>query len=500
MLGNDQVIALSARRIGKRFQATKALEDVSVEFQQGAIHTLVGENGAGKSTLIKILSGVYRQDSGQILLDGVECHFEGPGQAAQAGIVVIPQELRVVPAASVAENVTLGLWPSKKILGALPVVDKAEMRRMAAEALERLNVALPLEARIDSLSFAERQMAVIARALLRKARVLILDEPTASLENREAQRLFELIEGLKAQGVVIIYVSHRLDEIVALSDHCTVLRDGKVVARRAKGGIDKEELVRLMTGRDLEELQRPHNREFGPPLLEADKIDGGASARPLTLRRGEVLGLAGLLGSGTTQFLYRLFGAAATKTPITVDAKKHTFESPADAIKAGLGLVPGERALGLVMSLSVRDNIILPNLDTLGGRWNLDIKAMDRLAASLIELLDIRPRDPHRLVRELSGGNQQKVIFARWLASKATVLLLDEPTHGIDVAAKARIHRLMREFAAKGGGVLFASSEMVEVVSMSDTLLAMRQGQLVAEMKRGEGEFSERALRAHLGG
>ncbi|MBI4969498.1 MAG: sugar ABC transporter ATP-binding protein [Rhodospirillales bacterium] len=500
MLGNDPIIALSARNIDKRFQATKALEDVSVEFVQGAIHTLVGENGAGKSTLIKILCGIYPQDRGTILLDGIECRFEGPGAAAAAGIVVIPQELRVVPAATVAENVTLGQWPSTKLLGALPILDKTRMRAMAAEALERLKVSLPLAARVDSLSFAERQMVVIARALLRKARGLILDEPTASLESREAQRLFELIEGLKAQGVAIIYVSHRLDEVVALSDHCTVLRDGKVVARRARGGIDKDELIRLMTGRDLEELQQPHSREFGPPLLEAERIDGAHSERRLCMRRGEVVGLAGLLGSGTTQFLYRLFGAAGTKTPITVEGRKNEFASPAQAIKAGLGLVPGERALGLVMSLSVRDNIVLPNLDTLGGRWNLDTKGMDRLTKSLIELLDIRPRDPHRLVRELSGGNQQKVIFARWLASKATVLLLDEPTHGIDVAAKARIHRLMREFAAKGGGVLFASSEMVEVVSMSDTLLAMRQGRVVAEMARGAGEFSERALRAYLGG
>jgi ribose transport system ATP-binding protein len=498
--GQNNATILSAFRISKRFQATLALKDVTLHIGASAIHTLVGENGAGKSTLIKILSGVYRPDHGEILLDGQPQFYASPAQARKAGVVVIPQELRIVPAFSVAENVTLGAWPERRKLGLIPAIDKRAMDEMAQAALSRLNVNFDLHARADSLSFAERQMVVIARALLHEARVLILDEPTASLESREAEKLFGIIESLKSSGVAIVYVSHRLDEIVRLSDRCTVLRDGQAVCELAKGSIDKEELIRQMTGRDLEELHRPHSAELGPPILETHHSGAQQETDHLKVRKGEVVGLAGLLGSGTTHFLHQLYGAAGNAKEISVNGIRHKMRRPKDAIRAGLGMVPGERALGLVMSLSVRDNMLLPCLDSIGGGWRLDGKAMDMLARNLIDLLDIRPRDLHRPVRDLSGGNQQKVIFARWLAAKASLLLLDEPTHGIDVAAKARIHRLMREFVENGGGIVFASSEMIEVMAMSDTVLAMRHGERVGTMSRQSAEYSERNLRLALGG
>jgi ABC-type sugar transport system ATPase subunit len=278
---------------------------------------------------------------------------------------------------------------------------------------------------------------------------------------------------------------------VEIADECTVLRDGAVVAHTARGEFDAESLVRHMTGRDLEELHRPHEREFGASALEA-------SSGALRARAREIVGLAGLLGSGTTPLLRRLFGDAGGAT-LRLRGRDVAVAHPADAIRAGMGLVPGDRAHGLVLGMSVRDNIVLPNLERLAGRFRFDGPAIERLVARLMEALDIRPRDPRRPVRELSGGNQQKVIFAKWLAAEADMLLLDEPTQGVDVGAKAQIHRLMHDMAGRGGSIVFASSELHEVMAMSDAVLAMRRGRIVARMDRG-GDYTERALRAALGG
>ena len=486
--------------LSKRFDATQALDGVCFELHSGEVHTLVGENGAGKSTLIKILGGVYERDAGDIRIDGRLVHFRGPREAQEAGIVVIPQEMQLVPAATVAENVTLGAWPQKRALGLLPVIDRGAMRRRAAEVLAQLDFHHDLDARVDALSFAERQLVVIARALSHEARVLVLDEPTASLEHREAERLFAVIAALKRRGVGIIYVSHRLDEVVALSDRCTVLRDGCVVEECRKGQFGTDHLIRLMTGRDLEELHRPHKTEFGPAHLDTESVDTGSGAGGFVVRRGEVMGLTGLLGSGTSAVLRRIFGAGSEPATVSLRGETRTFRRPADAIAAGVGLVPEERRLGLVMSFSVRDNIALPSLVRLSGLLRLDTAQIDRLVEQLMESLDIRPRNPLLPVSQLSGGNQQKVIFARWLASHVDTLLLDEPTHGIDVGAKARIHHLMREFVENAGAILFASSDMLEVMNMSDAVVAMRSGESVARMARGDAGYNEGALRAALAG
>ena len=485
---------LAASKVSKRFHGTQALDRVSFEVAAGELHALVGENGAGKSTLIKILGGIYPRDAGNIQLDGRSCNFNGPRAAQAAGIVIIPQEMRLVPTATVAENVTLGQWPTRRLFGVLPVVDRRRMRERAVEALGRLRFQGDPDLRLDRLGFAERQLVAIAKALCQSARVLILDEPTASLEQHETERLFDILSGLKAQGVGIVFVSHRLDEIVRLGDRCTVLRDGRVVTVCRRGELAPERLVRLMTGRDLEELHRPHGQRFGEPLLAT------STPADLQVRAGEIVGVAGLLGSGTGELLRHVYGAGDGTATVTVRGTPRQIEHPIRAIRAGVGLVPGERRLGLVMNLSVRDNIVLPHLDRFRRHGRLHRPAMDRLVARLIETLDIRPPDPDRPVRELSGGNQQKVIFARWLAGTIDVLLLDEPTHGIDIGAKARIHRLMREFAGRGGGILFASAEMVEMVAMSDSLLAMRRGDVVGRLSRHTGNYSEGALRALLRG
>jgi ABC-type sugar transport system ATPase subunit len=461
---------------------------------------VVGENGAGKSTLIKILGGVHAPDAGTIRMEGRDCVFHGPADALAAGIVVIPQEIRVIPAQTVAENVLLGHVPERRALGFLPLVDRRRMRAQAAELLERFNLSLDLGALVENLDFAERQLVMIARALSRQARLLILDEPTAALEAREVDRLFEVIHTLKGEGVAILFVSHRLDEVEKLADICTILRDGGVVDRAGRAVPAQEEMIRMITGRDLEELHRPHDRRLGAPILEVSRpASEGSDGDNVAVRECEVMGLAGLLGSGMTAYLRGIFGAGKLPPGIRLKGRDIQVASPAQAIARGFGLVPADRAHGLVLGLSVRENIVLPNLAKLSNTWRLDRAAIDKLVADLMDSVDIRPRDPAKLARELSGGNQQKVIFARWLAGHADVLLLDEPTHGIDVGAKAQIHRLMRHFAADGGGIVFASSEMTEVMNISDTVLAMRGGQIVAQISR-DGDYNERTLRVALGG
>ncbi len=492
--------AIEARGLFKHFHATRALEDVSFSARPGEVHALVGENGAGKSTLIKILGGALRPDRGDVEIDGRVRRFAGPSEALGCGIVVIPQEMRVVPALSVAENVLIQAVPMRRILG-IPSVDRKAMARDAAALLERLGIQLDPGVRVDRLGYAERQLVMIARALSREAHVVILDEPTAALEAREVERLFRVIDALKADGVAVVYVSHRLDEVEALADTCTVLRDGRTVARFARGEGSRAEIVRLMTGRDIEAGHRTERPEGGDDARTLLLGPRGAETE-IAIGEGRVLGLAGLLGSGTAELLHRLFGdgrAGRAGADIEKSGTAVRLRKPADAIRAAVGLVPGERALGLVMGLTVRENIVLPNLPLLSRGLRLDREQIDRLVQDLIESVDIRPPDPGRTVRQLSGGNQQKVIFARWLAGHADVLLLDEPTHGIDIGAKAQIHRLMRRFVAEGGGIALASSEMAELLAVSDTVLALRRGAVAGRFSRA-GEYTEGALRAALGG
>jgi len=485
--------AASLAGVGKRFGATVALDGVDFDVGFGEIHAIVGENGAGKSTLIRILSGVHRPDRGVVRVDGRERHFVSPRDAIAAGIVTIPQELRLVPALSIAENIALGDLPVRRF-GPIALIDRARMRADAHAVLAELDFDPDPDRPVASLGFAERQLIAIAKALRRQCRIFILDEPTASLEKHEIERLFSVLARMRSRGTAIVYISHRLDEVVAIADRCTVLRDGRVAARSRRGAFAVADLVAAMTGRAAQDVAAPA-AAFGAPLLQAQP-DG---VREVRLRAGEIIGLAGLLGSGTDRMLRRLFGAAPGPAPVEIRGGKRRLASPADAMAAGIGMVPGERTLGLVMNQSVRDNILLPNLDRLSRRGWLDRAAGDRLVAELIELVDIRPRRPQLKASALSGGNQQKVILAKWLARRVDVLLLDEPTHGIDVAAKAQIHALIGKFVGAGGGALINSSDLAELARLCDGVLAVRQGRIAAALDRADG-LDEPKLRAAIGG
>jgi ABC-type sugar transport system ATPase subunit len=485
--------AAGVKGVTKHFGATVALDGVDFDVALGEIHAVVGENGAGKSTLIRILGGVHRPDKGSVIVDGTERQFASPHDAIAAGIVTIPQELRLVPALSIAENIALGDLPVRRF-GPLALVDRTRMRADARAVLAQLDFAPDPDTRVSSLGFAERQLVAIARALRRRCRIFILDEPTAALEKREIDRLFSVLARMKAQGTAIIYISHRLDEIVAIADRCTVLRDGRVVASSRRGAFSVNDLVGAMTGRIGDEATGAA-ASTGDLLLEAEA--GGAHA--IRLRSGEIVGLAGLLGSGTDAIMRRLFGVTDRGSDVWVKGAPRRFRHPAAAIAAGIGMAPGERPLGLVMNQSVRDNILLPSLDRLTRALWLDRKAGDRIVAELMELLDIRPRRPKLKVRTLSGGNQQKVILAKWLARRVSVLLLEEPTQGIDVAAKAQIHALVRDFVRRGGGVLVNSSDLGELAWLCDGVLTVRQGEIVGRLDRGQG-LDEPKLRAAIGG
>ncbi|HXI53793.1 MAG TPA: sugar ABC transporter ATP-binding protein [Candidatus Saccharimonadales bacterium] len=467
----------------KSFPGVRALRHGALTLRAGEVHALVGENGAGKSTLIKILAGAHPPDAGEIRIDGRHVRIPSPRQSSRLGIAVIHQEFNLVPTLSVRENIFLGREPAR----AGWVLEGAE-RRELAELWVRLGLRMDPESLCATLSVAEQQLVEIAKALARQARILVMDEPTAALSEREVGRLLALVRELRAQGLGIIYVSHRLGEVLSLSDRITVMRDGELVATAPVADFTRERLIETMVGRKLEAEFPARSARPGPPRLVVRDLCRGRSVRGVSFEvgRGEVVGLAGLVGAGRTETVRLLFGAdRADSGSVSVDGRSVRLRSPRDAIQAGLCLLTEDRKQeGLVLGLPVRENFGLPNLRTFSRAGFLRRGAERTACGGFVRTLGIRLAHVDQAAYQLSGGNQQKVVLAKWLQANAEVVIFDEPTRGVDVGAKFEIYQLINELAAAGKAVLMVSSELPEVLGMSDRILVMRAGRIAGEIRQ----------------
>ena len=478
---------LVVRDLTKSYPGVRALDAVDFDVRRGEVHALVGENGAGKSTLVKILAGAVLPDSGTIEIQGVPVHIASPRQSEALGISVIYQEFNLVPEMTVTENVLLGREPTRA--GA---IDWKAMRTRVAAIFERLAVVVPLQAAIKSLSVAQQQMVEIAKALSVDAKVIFMDEPSAALTANEADRLFAVIRTLKDEGVGVVYISHRLEEVFQIADRVTVFRDGRHIKTGDVKDFTRDELVRLMVGRTLDAHfpPLPAAAASGESLLSVRHLESPGRIEDVSfdLHPGEILGIAGLVGAGRTSLLRAICGADRFKSgAVYLQGRELHLHSPQDAIAAGLALVTEDRkAQGLVLGMSVRENISLPHLDSFSHGGHID-RAAERVAvAKLAQELNIRTPSIEQSVRALSGGNQQKVVLAKWLLEKAKVICFDEPTRGIDVGAKAEIYQLMVGLANSGTAIIMASSELPEVLGMSMRILVMRERRVVGEFAGGK--------------
>lgn len=475
--------ALEMRGVSKSFPGVRALSDVSFTAYAGEVHALMGENGAGKSTLMKILAGAYSADAGEIVVDGKVVRISGPIEARRVGISLIYQELNLAHNLTVAENIHMGSEPAKGIL-----VDRATMRRNSKEILNSLGARFSPDALVSSLSIAEGQLVEIARALHFKPRVLVMDEPTAALSERETERLFEIVQRLRADGIAIIYISHRMAEVYKLADRVTVLRDGEYIGTLDRQEISAERVVQMMVGRQLQDFyEHARSETRGAPVLEVRDLTDGAkiAGASLTVHAGEILGLAGLVGAGRTELARLIFGADPAKGgSILLNGQPLTIRSPVDAINAGIGYVPENRKeQGLFLELSARENIAMNTLHKSASSGVLNDKRIVKVARDAVQNFRIRVANLASKAIGLSGGNQQKLLVARWVAINPKVMILDEPTRGVDIGAKAEIYRIMGEVAQRGVAIIMISSELPEIVGMSDRVLVMREGKIVGELE-----------------
>jgi ribose transport system ATP-binding protein len=480
--------------ITKRYPGVTALDGVHVSLAPGRVHALVGENGAGKSTLLRILGGATPPDAGRVLLDGVAVTFRTPRRALDAGIMVVHQELSLVPELGADANLFLGLERTRR-----GVLDRAGMREEAREVLAQLGLTLPdPSVPVRSLSIAQRQLVELARALVRRAQVIALDEPTATLTPAEVAHLFRQVRRLRDEGSAIVFVSHRLDEIRALADDLTILRDGRSVWQGPAREVDDAGVIRLMVGRDVEYARRDAARPRAPkPVLQVRGLTRAPAFRDvdLTLHPGEIVALAGLVGAGRTE-VARCVAGADVPDAGTMELEAHPYApgSPGEAIRRGVAYLPEDRKRdGLVLGLSVRENTTLPVLRRF-TRVGVIQTTMERDAArGSVERVDLRPPDIERPAQTLSGGNQQKVVLARWLLAEAKLLIVDEPTRGVDVGAKAELHRQLRALADEGRAVLLISSELPEVLALADRIIVMREGRVTGELP-GPGATAEQVM------
>lgn len=484
---------LEVKNITKGFPGVQALKGVSLHVREGEVLALIGENGAGKSTLMKILAGVQEPDTGEILIDGKSTRIESTRAAMDAGVVLIHQELNLSDNLDVGSNIYLGREPRKG-----PFIDQKQIFEQSKEFLQKVGLDVSPRTLVSSLTIGHQQLVEIAKAISVNARVLIMDEPTSSLSNKECDALFEVVDDLRSKGVSIIYISHRLGEVKRLADRVTVLRDGENAGELSKEAIDHDSMVKLMVGRDVSQFYSREQHAVGDTLLEVENLRTDAwPAHELNfrVRAGEIVGVAGLVGAGRTEMLCSIFGIDKPQAgQVRLGGKSVDLNQPFDAIEAGMALVPEDRKQhGLVLGMNVRENVGLAGLfeNRLGiGFLNASKERSD--ASEMIEKMRIRTPSDKQVVQYLSGGNQQKVVIGKWMSMKPKLLLLDEPTRGIDVGAKEEIYRLMESLAAEGMAILFVSSEMEEILGMSDRVLVMHEGRITGELQRSE--LSEEAI------
>ena len=482
-MGNSLV---QMKNIAKSFSGTKVLKGVNLELGHGEILALLGENGAGKSTLMKILSGIYSKDSGEIYLDGELCHFQNPKEAQNKGVAIIHQEMNLCNDLSVSENIFLG----REVMDGLRLNHK-KMDEKAQKILDDLGISMKSTELAGDLKVSEQQMVEIAKALSQNAKVLIMDEPTSALSRKEIEDLFRVIRKLRDEGRGIIYISHRLDELRAIADKVSILRDGENVISGDLKDFSIDDIIRHMVGREIQDKFPRILCEKGKEILRVESLNAGPKVRDISfsLYEGEILGIAGLMGAGRTEMTRALFGVdEKTSGKIYLFGEEVKTNTPKDSIELGMALIPEDRRKdGLCTDLSIRENISLPNLDSMKNSLGVLSKDLElKISEDTIKSLNVKAKDREMISKNLSGGNQQKVVLGKWLVRNPKVILFDEPTRGIDIGAKVEIYQIMNELKKKGVGVLFISSEMEEVLGMSDRILIFCDGRITGELGREE--------------
>ncbi|WP_456266234.1 MULTISPECIES: sugar ABC transporter ATP-binding protein [unclassified Bacillus (in: firmicutes)] len=490
---------IEMHNIHKAFGKNTVLSGVSFDLVTGEVHALMGENGAGKSTLMNLLTGLYSLDQGTIQIDGRETAFKNPKEAEQHGIAFIHQELNIWPDMTVLENLFIG----KEIYTKLGLLDTKKMKTLAQTQLARLSVNLSLEQEAGSCSVGQKQMIEIAKALMTDAKVIIMDEPTAALTEREIEKLFQVIESLKKEGVSIVYISHRMEEIFAICDRITIMRDGKTVDTKAIPETNFHEVVKKMVGRELTDRYPERTPSTGDIVLEVKQAarKGQFQDISFSVKAGEIVGVAGLMGAGRTEMMRSLFGLdPLDQGEIWVHGKKAVIKKPSDAVKLGIGFITEDRKdEGLMLDASIRENIGLPNLKSFSPKGLIDKKTEQDFVDLLIKRLTIKTASSDISARSLSGGNQQKVVIAKWIGIQPKVLILDEPTRGVDVGAKREIYQLMNELTDRGVAILMVSSELPEILGMSDRVLVIHEGTISGELDKTEAT-QERIMTLATGG
>ena len=477
--------ALSMKQIYKAFPGVIAVDKVDLEVNHGEVVALIGENGAGKSTLMKILSGAYTCDSGQIFVDGKEISGYNTKQALDYGISIIYQELNYIQYMTVAENILLGRIPMKGKSRLL--IDKKKLREQSLEIQRQIGIdyidpATPMQ----KLTVGEKSLVEIAKAYARNAKILVMDEPTSALNDRECETLFKLIDRLRSEGKAIIYISHKLDEVLRVADKVVVMRDGKRVGDMPIGEATKDKMVQLMVGREIKDMYPIHARNYGDMLLEVEHMSGAyLKDISFNLRRGEIIGFFGLMGAGCDEIVRSLFGALPAEKQVRVSGKPVNIRNISDAMKCGMAYVPAERkSEGLVLMQTVKRNTTMLLLKELQKGLRFDKKEEQRCAEEWVEKLNVKTPSIDTVVESLSGGNQQKVVLAKWMSNRPDILILNEPTRGIDVGAKAEIYHLIEQFCEQGLGVIIVSSEMTEVISVADRIYAVYNGEIRGEFNK----------------